>query len=283
MNRSTIQIIFQDVDGCLNPEDGEEFGVDPLWEPSARQIEMLKAIDRAVESSPLRHFVINTGRFEPILGNIVKHFSTPKLRFLVMEHASVIHDLKTGTNLDPVSIARACGMHELAERYSNLSTMRKLLHWYDVKGRAEMEQHYGVPMPRLDKIGNLSYAIPNGVEGADLLIHIEELVRTDFPIGEFQQLEFYRSDRFIDILPGVHKMDGIELVCAHLSIDTRDALAVGDFLNDLSIFQAFDQVMCPANAHPTIRKLTEAKGAGGHVSPFPYGAALLDFLQSMKE
>ena len=282
MNRNAHQIIFQDVDGCLNPADGEEFGVDPLWEPSLTQIEMFKAIDRAVDASPLLHFVINTGRFEPILGNIVKHFRSPKLRYLVMEHGCVIHDRKTGTDLDLESVARACGMHQLADRCANLDTMRKLLQWYDVRGEAEMKRLYGVPMPRLDKIGNLSYAVPHGVDGEDVLTHIEALVREDFTAAELQQLEFCRSDRFIDILPGIHKMDGIELICAYLSIDLRNALAVGDFLNDLSVFEAFDQVMCPANAHPQIIDLTRSKGDSGHISAFPYGAALLDFLGSMK-
>lgn len=281
MNRSALQIIFQDVDGCLNPENGEEFGVDPQWEPSPRQVEMLEAIDRAVDASSLQHFVINTGRFQPVLDNIVKHFRTPKLRFLVMEHACVIHDRKTGTNLNLESMARACGMNPLAERYANLATMRKLLHWYDVRGQAEMERHYGAPMPRLDKLGNLSYAVPHGVDGAEVLTRIEALVHQDFTEAEIQQLEFCRSDRFIDILPGIHKMDGIELLCAHLSIDLQNALAVGDFLNDLAVFQSFDQVMCPANAHPQILELTRSKGECGHVSAFPYGAALLDLLGTM--
>lgn len=281
MNRTSLRIIFQDVDGCLNPEDGEAFGADPQWEPSSRQVEMFRAIDLAVDASPLDHFVINTGRFGPILKNIVKHFRSPKLRYLVMEHACVIHDRETGTNLDLETMARACGMDELADRYANLDSMRKLLSWYDVRGQAEMERHYGAPTPRLDKVGNLSFAIPDGVDGSDVLNHIEERVRTDFPAGDFDRFEFCRSDRFIDILPGIHKMDGIKLVCAHLGIETNKALAVGDFLNDLAVFEAFDQVMCPSNAHPKIRGLTEAKGSGGHVSQSAYGASLLDFLDTM--
>lgn len=281
MNRSALQIIFQDVDGCLNPEDGEEFGADPTWQPSPRQIEMLEAISLAVDASSIQHFVINTGRFQPILDAITRHLKTPKLRYLVMEHACVIHDRETGENLDLVEVSRALGMTELADRYANLDILRKLLQWYDDRGRDAMEQRYAAAMPRLDKVGNLSFAFPPGVDGGEVLDFIESRVREDFPATEFQQLEFCRSDRFVDILPGIHKMDGIELMCRYLGIETRHALAVGDFLNDLAVFESFDQVMCPANAHPQIRELTESKGASGHVSDFSYGAALIDFLESI--
>ncbi len=282
MNPGSLKIIFQDVDGCLNPADGEDFGAVAGWEPSAQQVEMLQAINRAVEASPVEHFIINTGRYLPILECLTKHLTTPKLRYLVMEHACVIHDRATGENLDPVALAHGCGMAELAGRYADLDTVRKLLAWYDTRGQQAMEHRYGVPMPRLDKLANLSYAIPPGVDGAGVLELIESLAREDFSRREFECLEFCRSDRFIDILPGIHKMDGIELMCAHLGVEKSNALAVGDFLNDLPVFESFDQVMCPANAHPRIRELAQSKGRGGHVSAFSYGTALIDFLGQMR-
>lgn len=272
-------MIFQDVDGCLNPEDGEDFGVTTDWEPSAKQIEMLQAIDRAVEASPLEHFVINTGRFWPIFGNLVKHFKTSKMRYLLMEHACVVLDLKTGKNLDLSAMAYDCGLPDLAARYANLGIMTKLLNWYDIRGQEAIEQRYNTPMPRLDKAANLSFAVPDGVDAEELLEVVASLAKEDFAEGEFRQLEFCRSDRFIDILPGIHKLDGIDLLCAHLGLEKQEALAVGDYLNDLAVFESFDQVMCPSNAHPRIRELTESKGAGGYVSKYAYGASLLDFLK----
>ena len=46
-----IKIIFQDIDGCLNPVDGEAFGVTEDWKPSDNQISMLDAINSALNQS----------------------------------------------------------------------------------------------------------------------------------------------------------------------------------------------------------------------------------------
>ena len=56
------KIIFQDIDGCLNPDDGEHFSVIPGERLSLRQASMLGAINEAVEASPIEHFVLNSGR-----------------------------------------------------------------------------------------------------------------------------------------------------------------------------------------------------------------------------
>jgi len=280
MRRSEFKAIFQDVDGCLNPADGEAFGVHSEWEPSRQQIEMFRAIDRAIDASPLEHFVINTGRFWPIFRNIAKHFETPKMRYFLMEHACVIHDRQLGRNLDLETMAKNCNLPELAARYASLESMQHFLHWYDARGQEAMEARYSTPMPRLDKAANLSFAIPDGVDGEELLSAIASWAQEDFKDPEFHRFEFCRSDRFIDILPGIHKLDGITLLCAHLGIEPREALAVGDYLNDLAVFESFGQVMCPANAHPRIQELTREKGPGGHVSKSSFGASLLDFLGS---
>jgi hydroxymethylpyrimidine pyrophosphatase-like HAD family hydrolase len=273
-----IRIIFQDVDGCLNPADGEDFGVTPEWEATPTQIRMLHAIDKAVDESTIEHFIINTGRFWPILENIVKHFSSPKIRYFVMEHACVIHDRHAGTNLDLAATAKACELHDLASRYTSLDTMQILLKWYDDHGQKLMEDTYGSSMPRLDKIGNLSFAFPPGSAGEEVLSVIEAAVKAGLSDADFRRLDFCCSDRFVDILPGIHKMDGIELMCAHLGIDQAEALAVGDYLNDLAVFEAFPQVMCPSNAHPRIIGLTAEKQGDGYVSKHPYGESLIDLL-----
>jgi hydroxymethylpyrimidine pyrophosphatase-like HAD family hydrolase len=91
----------------------------------------------------------------------------------------------------------------------------------------------------------------------------------------------FRTGKYVDVLPGIHKLDGIHLLTAHLGVDLDHALAVGDYLNDLPVFESFSRVLCPENAHPRIKALAQSKGARGQVSALPYGAALLDFLVSM--
>lgn len=279
MNPADIRILFQDVDGCLNPVDGEHFGAESDWEPSEQQIAMLREISDAVDASPLEHWVINTGRYWPIFKMLAQHLPTPKLRYFLFEHACVLYDREQDKNLDLHAIATESNLNSLAGRYSNLETMRQLMTWYDAIGEPKLKAIYQAGMPRLDKLANLSFEIPDGVEGDQLLKQIEVEIRADFSEEQCACFEFCRSDRFIDILPGVHKLDGLELVCAYLNVPTQKAVAMGDYLNDLSIFETFPQVFCPANAHPQIIELTKSKGAGGLVSEQPYGAALLEFLQ----
>lgn len=279
MNPADIRILFQDVDGCLNPADGQHFGAEPDWEPSEEQVAMLRKISDAVDASPLEHWVINTGRHRILFDRIAQHLPTPKLRYFLFEHACVLYDRVEDRNLDLHVIATEVKLIDLAARYANLETIRKLMAWYDSVGKPKLEAIYQVAMPRLDKLANLSFEIPEGVDGHQLLEQVEADIRADFSAEDSECLEFCRSDRFIDILPGVHKLDGLELVCAYLKIPTEQALAMGDYLNDLSIFEKFPQVICPANAHPQIIELTRAKGEGGLVSEKAYGAALLDFLE----
>lgn len=282
MVNADIRAIFQDVDGCLNPEDGEAFGASVGSELSSKQIAMLCSINDAVEASPLEHFVINTGRFWLILEMLADHLPTAKLRYFVCEHGCVIYDRQLGKNLDLASMARDAGLFDLARRYENLDVMNTLLAWYDDKGAAIMEAVYGEPMSRLDKVGNLSFAIPDGADGAEVLTRVEALICADFQPADFRRLEFCRSDQFIDILPGIHKMDGIDLMLAHLSLSRTKAIAIGDYLNDLAVFEGFETVLCPKNAHPKIKQLTAKKGEHGIISECAFGAAVLNFVSNLK-
>ncbi|MEM8868710.1 MAG: HAD hydrolase family protein [Verrucomicrobiota bacterium] len=276
-----LKIVFQDVDGCLNPEEGEHFGVAIGFTLSAQQIEMLGTINQAIDASSLEHFVINTGRFWPILEPIAAHLPSAKLRYFICEHACVIYDRVTGQNLDLVPLAQRYGLTELAARYENLAVMRALLNWYDAEGCAAMEARYESAMPRLDKVGNLSFAIPESANGDEVLEAIEAMIRRAFTPEVQAKFEYCRSDQFIDILPGIHKLDGLKLMLAHLDLGEPNALAVGDYLNDLAIFENFDRVMCPANAHERIQSLTRTKCAGSYVSSERYGAATLELLKSL--
>ncbi|WPJ96191.1 HAD hydrolase family protein [Coraliomargarita algicola] len=278
MMNADIKIIFQDVDGCLNPEDGEAFGVAVDWEPSSAQVTMLEAIDAAVDASTLEHFVINTGRPWPLVRNLVKHFKSPKLRYLLLEHACVLYDREQDLFVNCAELAEHYGLSELSTRYRQIEVIQTLFDWYQSRGQAQLEAHYATDLTPVEKLGNLSIVIPEGVDGEEMLARIEALARAQLDEREMDQLDFLRSDRYLDILPGIHKLDGIHLLSAHFGLSLDAAMAVGDYLNDLSVFESFSRVMCPANAHPEIKELAQSKAESGHVSHLSYGAALLELL-----
>jgi HAD superfamily hydrolase (TIGR01484 family) len=281
MHSAGLKIIFQDIDGCLNPADGEHFSVTADERPSTNQARMLDAINQAVEVSPIEHFIINSGRSLSMVQPILSHLTTHKARYVLLEHACVLYDRQTASYLDCAQLAAQCGLNDLAGRYSRVERIHLLFEWYRDHGQSTLEAEYQTALPALDKVGNLSFHIPEHVDGDQLLERIETLAEAQFGSAQLQHLQFLRSDRYIDILPGVHKLDGIHLLSAHLEVPLDHALAVGDYLNDLPVFEAFHRVLCPANAHPTIKALTEAKGSNGHVSEQPYGLALLELLEQL--
>ena len=282
MEQAQPRIIFQDIDGCLNPADGEHFSVTPGEPPSPAQAEMLAGINAAVDASPVEHFILNSGRPWNLVEEIAAHLPTRKARYVLLEHACVLFDRESGDYVDCAELASRCGLDELHARYRQVENIHRLFDWYRDQGQLLLEQRYGCPLPALDKVGNLSIAVPDTLDGEEFLAVIESLARSQLDTRILEPLQFLRSDRYIDILPGIHKLDGIHLLSAHLQVELDQALAIGDFLNDLPIFEGFAHVMCPANAHPQIQSLTRSKGVHGHVSDKAYGASLLDLLQSME-
>lgn len=283
MQIRAIDVIFQDVDGCLNAPDGAPLPVGPHANLSEGQISILSEISQALDASSVKHLVINTGRFWPILKTIVDAIPSRKLRYCVMEHACVVYDREADIYLDLPAMAAEFGLTDLFERFQQLDDIRALMQWYDRVGQGVLEAIYGEPMPRLDKQANLSFAIPKGVDGDVVLQKTEACIRNDFDAADPDGFEYSRSDKFIDILPGIHKMDGIELMCAFLDVSAQDCLAVGDYLNDLSVFQSNMPVLCPSNAHPTIQQLTRDKGDRGELSDQPYALALLQYLRRVRK
>jgi hydroxymethylpyrimidine pyrophosphatase-like HAD family hydrolase len=279
MHTTGLKIIFQDIDGCLNPADGEHFSVIEGEMPSPNQARMLDAINQAVEDSPVEHFIINSGRPLSMVHPILTHLPTSKARYVLLEHACVLFDRQADAYLDCAQLAALCGLNDLAARYAQVEKIHLLFDWYRAHGQRSLEAEYQTALPALDKVGNLSFHIPEQVDGDEILHCIESLARTQLAPEHLQHVQFLRSDRYIDILPGIHKLDGIHLLTAHLKMDLDHALAVGDYLNDLPVFEEFHRVLCPANAHPKIKALTRTKGSCGHVSDLSYGLALLDYLQ----
>lgn len=273
-----LRAIFQDIDGCLNPADGELISAVPGESLSPAQVEMIHQISDAVDASSVEHFILNTGRPLNLISEILNHLRTPKARYQLLEHACVLYDRELGQSLDCRAIAEANGLQDLAERYSQLEAFDAVFRWYREVGQAIFEEIYQASLPALEKVANLSIAIPENADGGIFLNQIKEKMIQEFDISD---LQFLRSDRFIDILPGIDKLDGIHLLCAHLGIDFDECLAVGDYLNDLPVFEAFHRVMCPANAHPQIKELARSKGVNGCVSSEAYGPALLGYLEAL--
>lgn len=88
-------------------------------------------------------------------------------------------------------------------------------------------------------------AVPDE-EGIDQLRHW--LKETKQPLTFVQS-----SDSYFEILPpGVSKGAAIQIISQQLDLSTKQAAAIGDHLNDLSMFQTVGLAAAVSNAHPEV-------------------------------
>ncbi len=86
-----------------------------------------------------------------------------------------------------------------------------------------------------------------GSESDAVIRHIEKLLKSHPLANEF---DFIRSEKTLyEILPkGIGKGTSIKNLCKHLNIDANKSIAIGDYNNDISMFQASGIGIAVANA-----------------------------------
>ncbi len=275
-DRRAPRIVFQDLDGCLNPEDGEDFPPGAVGVLSSGQERMLEAIARAIAASRVEVVAVNSGRGLADTLYIADKLRGPKLRYLLLEHCAFGYDLVGGRRMDLGELASRLGFTAAARGYGELTRVQDLLAWYRREGHRGLERRFGVEMPALDKEANLSVPVPPRAAPEEVLAALRAEILRNFP--DCGELHFCFTPRFVDVTAGVHKSTGAEILCRHLGIPLAEAAAIGDSLNDLSIFEFLDHVCCPANSHEKVK--TACRGKGGRISGLPFGEACLEFYRS---
>jgi len=270
-----LKLAFQDIDGCLNPVDGEDFLPGGLGTLSKTQIEMLARIGKAMDQSSLDEIVINTGRNYEDSEFIIKALHSKKIHFALLEHSAYAWDIQANSRIDLEKIAHEQQEFDMAKRYAFLPQVARLIPWYREHGMNKLAQQ-GIHVENcLNKEANLSIAIPDEMEGEQLLAALKRELETHFSAAFCSQLHYCHSNFFVDILGSILKSDGAKLLCQALSIEAEACVVIGDSLNDADLFEAFHHGLCPANSHPKIKALCQKLGFD--ISPQHYGQAILEF------
>lgn len=274
-------IVFQDVDGCLNTPDGSvlDFSTATLTDQQEIAFRELGAL---LDSSAIASFVINTGRSWPATKFICEAINSNKIRYALTGHASELWDVKANVALDLLQISDELGMHEIREAHKSVARVRDLMSWFHSTGNLLVTSDIGYSgqiSSLRDKTSNLTIEVPNGVDGDDLLSSLKaSIANEDQFSGDNFVFHYSRAHGLIDVMGQVDKGMGVKVITKFLDGSTADTFAIGDGLNDLSMLQAVNYPICPANAELEIQDLCKAKG---HRSDASYIAAVTSWLQSL--
>lgn len=278
MDWRDTRVVFQDVDGCLNPESGP-LPDGPGQSSDAEQARLLDQIGRAIDASVVSHVVLNTGRGLSAIDFIVEAIASRKLRYLLAEHGAVAFDVAKRAPLDLGELAKRRGPPERATRYAQLGPIRDAISWYQRAGEAQLSALFGHPLPALPKTANLTLMVPAGVPPRDLISAIEGALDANSEIDS-REFVYHSSDLYVDVISEVSKGDGALLLLEELDTTPEQALAMGDGCNDISMFEVLGSGFCPANAAPELKRVCQSRS--GVVSELSCGEAALEFYRSLR-
>jgi hydroxymethylpyrimidine pyrophosphatase-like HAD family hydrolase len=269
-------IIFHDLDGCLNPENGEDYGSGDNPHLSDAQCKTLKELGEAIDDSPLDHFVINTGRGIADTHFIAKKIISKKFRYCLLEHSGYGWDMQNDCKVDLNKMARDLGLESYPKKYEGMVKIHRLIDWFSVDGAKEYEKEFGLKFTFLEKDANLSILTPHNIHPETMIHDLKAFIDKQFPDNGFV---YCYSHAYIDVLCDIHKSDGAKILCKFWNIEENKACIIGDGMNDLDIFSAFNGLMCPNNAHADLKDLCIRNG--GYVSDYKYAKASFDLLKKL--
>lgn len=259
-------ILFHDVDGCLNAEDGIQLPMDNRdYNPLQRQ--RLSELGILLDQSPVRWLAINTGRSLADTETLVPLINSGKLRYLVVEHGALIVDLLTESTVEWTGSAA-----------SKLAEIQLLVNWFNDEGLHHFSRRIGHELRTLDKISNLTIAIPDAVDDQHLFGELRAFVHEASPFNAEDYVYHYSgSDSFVDIMSSVHKGDGVQRIME--LTDGEQSIAVGNGLNDLPMMEIADLCVCPANSEPELIECVQRRN--GIVGQTNYIRTTLDWLGTL--
>jgi hydroxymethylpyrimidine pyrophosphatase-like HAD family hydrolase len=272
------RVVFQDVDGCLNPLSGP-LPDGPGQSPDAEQARLLDQIGRAIDASTVSDVVLNTGRGLTAMDFIVDSLASTKVRYLLAEHGAVAFDVAGETPIDMRELANRTGPPDRASRYAQLGPIRDAISWYNRAGESQLSALFGHALPALPKTANLTLIVPAGVPPRDLIAAIERALKANDDIDS-EDFVYHSSDLYVDVISEVSKGDGALLLLEELHAAPEQALAMGDGRNDISMFEVLGSGFCPANAAPELKRLCESRA--GVVSSLSCGEAALEFYRTLR-
>ena len=284
MNFSRINIIFQDIDGCLNPSDGLEYPIfSTKFEPS--HIKTMTDLKKCLDQSNITTVIINSGRTKEYMKFLFEGMGD-KVTYALLENGALLYSREKDKYID---IAEELKDKDpiLAEKFKQINYIDEIKKWFERFGRQIMKEQYRDDFITLKKEANLSFRNPLKEDIEEVKIFFKKsylsYLQKNFSLKEVQKkmriLQFTNSDHYIDVLAGINKMDGVLATMKILNLKIENCLAIGDFTNDLEVFYQFPNLACPNNAHFLIQ--AEVQKKSGYLSPFKYARGTMDIYKKV--
>lgn len=262
-----MKILFHDVDGCLNTEDGAELPHrdSALSEPQAQR---LAELGRSLDTSSIDMMVINTGRSLPDTQAIADAVQSDKLAYIIAEHGAVIHHNESRSLID----------WNLAET-DPLIGINHLISWYHSEGKNILSENIQNHIEELDKIANLTIVIPEGMDSDSMFAEVKTLIEKHSP---FDHTDFVfnhsKTDGYVDVMSLIDKGDGLCFIKELVEATEVQTISVGNGLNDLPMMMKTDLCICPANSELELIKFCQTRNS--IISEHAYIDATLNWLKT---
>ena len=270
---SMQNILFHEIDGCLNTPDGRSLPFEPALLNTA-QHQALRQLGDALNHSDIDLMVLNTGRSIAASVFLAKIIDSPKLKYIIAEHGAAGYAMDQSGHLDLVHLAQ--DIPHLKPVYTSLAQMPVLVNWYEKEGAKLLYRKINQNIGAAPKKANLTLRVPIGLCGDDMLKHLRDLIDAHAPVGGADLVYHHSvSDGYIDVMSEVDKGDGVQLIRHLLSNRQNQTYAVGNGTNDMPMFRHVDVCICPANADEPVFEYCKAKG---FVSPHSFVDATLALL-----
>ena len=256
-------ILFHDVDGCLNPENGAalSYQADQLSQEATTS---LNALGRALDESPVDVFVLNTGRSWQASKHLCSAIGSSVVQYALTEHATQLWNVATGTRVDLGQVVSSTGYEEMAAALQRVCIVEDLIQWFVAEGARKLAASIGAKtdiITSADKTSNLTFSIPLDADGAAWMDALKRLIEVDFG-ADTHAFNFHHSapDGFVDVMPKVDKGMGLQLLQSMHRSDSFTSVAVGNGLNDLPMLEVADLAVCPSNSEPAVVEYCQRKG-----------------------
>jgi hydroxymethylpyrimidine pyrophosphatase-like HAD family hydrolase len=274
-----ITVLFHDVDGCLNPEDGSQFvsGEDHR-RLTSQQRGMLKQISAAIDASSIEHVILHTGRRLMDTLFIAEELATSKLRYLLSETGAIAYDLIQDAPIDLVAVAEESNRPELAAPFEDVSEVQELIHWYNSGGEQLLADEIGSPIRQIPKETLLTLHVPEAATGASFVDDLKRVLRKQTSI-EQGRLRFYYNEFHVDIASAIDKGTGAQILLQMLDVPASAAAMIGDGTNDVPAFEVCGHGFCPSNSDERLKAVCRAMG--GVVLEESFGAASIEVFRRL--
>ncbi len=236
-----MKILFHDVDGCLNTEDGLELPhrEAPLGDYQKQQ---LAELGRCLDKSNVDMMVVNTGRSLKDTQAIADAVQSRKLAYIIAEHGAVIQHTESRDLVD-------WNMSDT----DPLVGINNLISWYHNEGKNILGKNIQKHIEELDKLANLTIVVPKDMDSDEMFAEVQKLIDKNSP---FEHADFVfnhsKTDGFVDVMSPIDKGDGLCFIKELVEATDIQTISVGNGLNDLPMMMKTDLCICPSNSEPEL-------------------------------